>query len=84
MELSNSEYWKKNLKLLFKLLLIWFTVSFGAAILFADYFNQFSINGIPLAFWIAQQGSIYVFVLLIFYYTWRMNKIDEEYGVNED
>ncbi len=84
MENSNALYWKRNLRLLFVLLIIWFSVSFMASILCADYLNQFSILGVPFAFWMAQQGSIYVFVLLIFFYTWRMNTIDKEFGVNED
>ena len=63
-----EEYWKKNLKYLLILLSIWFTVSFGFGILLIDELNQIKIGGFKLGFWFAQQGSIYVFVLLIFIY----------------
>jgi len=65
-------------------LVIWFTVSFGFGVLLVDQLNTFRVGGFPLGFWFAQQGSIYVFVLLIFYYAWRMNRIDREYDVHED
>ena len=61
-------YWSKNLKYLTVLLVIWFTVSFGAGIIFADQLNEIKIAGFKLGFWFAQQGSIYIFVLLIFIY----------------
>ncbi len=77
-------YWKANLRLLFKLLLIWFIVSFGAGILFADFLNQFSFYGFKLGFWFAQQGAIYTFVVLIFVYVFRMNALDKKYGLDED
>ncbi|MDX5338212.1 MAG: DUF4212 domain-containing protein [Cyclobacteriaceae bacterium] len=79
-----SAYWKRNLKTLVVLLLIWFLVSFGCGILFVDFLNQFKIGGYPLGFWFAQQGSIYGFIGLIFVYVVRMNKLDREFGVNED
>ena len=66
------------------LLSIWFLVSFGAGILFVDQLNAFKIGGFPLGFWFAQQGSIYVFVVLIFVYVKLMNKLDVEFDVNED
>lgn len=79
-----SLYWKKNLRTLLILLSIWFLVSFGFGILLADPLNQFKIGGYPLGFWFAQQGSIYVFIVLIFVYVARMNKLDKEFDVNED
>ena len=79
-----QEYWKKNLRLLGVLLAIWFLVSYGFGIIFADALNNFTIGGYKLGFWFAQQGAIYVFVVLIFVYVNRMNKLDREYGVNED
>ena len=78
-----QEYWQKNLRLLGILLAIWFIVSYGFGIIFADYLNQFKIGGYKLGFWFAQQGAIYVFVILIFIYVNRMNKLDKEYGVDE-
>ncbi len=77
-------YWKKNLRYLLILLSIWFFVSYGCGILFAEYLNQFSLGGFPLGFWFAQQGSIYVFVILIFVYVYLMNQLDKEFDVNED
>ena len=68
------------------LLVIWFAVSYGAGIVLADWLNQFRLpgTGFPLGFWFAQQGSIYVFVGLIFFYVYRMNRLDREFGVEED
>jgi putative solute:sodium symporter small subunit len=79
-------YWKANLRLLWKLLVVWFSVSFGLGILFVDVLNRVRIpgTGFPLGFWFAQQGSIYVFVVLVFVYVWRMNRLDAEFGVAED
>jgi putative solute:sodium symporter small subunit len=77
------QYWRKNLSYLLVLLLVWFVVSYGCGILFADVLNQFSIGGFPLGFWFAQQGSIFVFVVLIFIYVWLMNRLDREYDVDE-
>jgi len=78
-----QEYWQKNLRLLGVLLAIWFFVSYGCGIIFADSLNQFKIGGYKLGFWFAQQGAIYVFVIIIFVYVNRMNKLDKEYGVDE-
>lgn len=78
-----EEYWKKNLKYLAILLGIWFFVSFGCGILLAEQLNNFQIGGFKLGFWFAQQGSIYVFVVLIFVYVNWMNKLDKEYDVDE-
>ena len=79
-----QEYWQKNLKLLTKLLIVWFVVSYGCAILFVDVLNKIQIGGYKLGFWFAQQGAIYVFVIIIFIYVRQMNKLDEEYGVSEE
>lgn len=79
-----QRYWSKNLKTLFWLLLVWFVVSFGFGILGVEYLNQFRLGGFKLGFWFAQQGSIYIFVILIFVYVIRMNKLDKEFDVNED
>ena len=76
-------YWAENVRLLISLFAIWFAVSFGAGILFRDFLDQFSIGGYPLGFWFAQQGSIYVFIVLIFYYSRRMKKIDRKYDLDD-
>ncbi len=83
MNTEKSDYWKANIHLIIKLLIIWFLVSFGAGILFVDQLDQFHIGGFPLGFWFAEQGSIYVFVLLIVYYTYKMNKLDKQFHVEE-
>lgn len=77
-------YWKKHLRLLAILLMIWFIVSFGFGILLTDELNAVRIGGFKLGFWFAQQGSQYVFVLLIFVYVYRMNKLDSQFGFGED
>lgn len=86
--MSTSEnmaaYWKENVRLLIICLSIWFVVSYLFGIILVDQLNQFSLGGYPLGFWFAQQGSIYTFVLLIFFYTWQMNKLDRKYDVHED
>ena len=74
-----EEYWKKNLKYLLILLSIWFTVSFGFGIILIEELNQIKIGGFKLGFWFAQQGSIYVFVTLIFIYIYLMNRLDKKY-----
>ncbi|GAA4278379.1 DUF4212 domain-containing protein [Aquimarina mytili] len=76
-------YWKENIKYLVILLTIWFLVSYGAGILFKDTLNTFKLGGFKLGFWFAQQGSIYVFVILIFVYVRLMNKLDKKYGYDE-
>ncbi len=78
------EYWKRNLRIVFGLLSVWFLVSFGFGILLHDWLDNFRIYGFRLGFWFAQQGSIYVFVILIFVYVNIMNKLDIEYDVHED
>jgi putative solute:sodium symporter small subunit len=78
-----EEYWRRNLRLMAILLVIWFTVSFVFGILLVEQLNEIVIAGFPLGFWFAQQGSIYVFVLLILVYAKRMDRLDIEYGVDE-
>ena len=83
-EQQAKEYWRRNLSLMIKLLVIWFVVSYGCGILLVDLLNQVQIGGYKLGFWFAQQGSIYVFVALIFYYAKKMGDLDREFGVDED
>ncbi len=78
-----SAYWKENLKYLIILLSIWFAVSYGCGILFKEELNEIRLGGFKLGFWFAQQGSIYVFVILIFVYVRLMNKLDKKYGFDE-
>jgi putative solute:sodium symporter small subunit len=77
-------YWRANLRLLIICLIIWFIVSYGFGILLVEPLNQIHIAGFQLGFWFAQQGSIYTFVVLIFFYAWRMNRYDREFDVHED
>ena len=79
-----GEYWKAKLRFLSILLVVWFVVSYGCGILLADTLDQVRIGGFKLGFWFAQQGSMYVFVLIIFLYAWRLNRMDREYDVHED
>ena len=75
------KYWRDNRNLMLLLLAIWFIVSFGFGIIFRDVLDQFRIGGAPLGFWFAQQGSIYVFVVLIFVYCFRMSALERKYGI---
>jgi putative solute:sodium symporter small subunit len=81
---NNKAYWRANVSLLSKLLVVWFVVSFGCGIILVDWLDQFSLFGFKLGFWFAQQGAIYVFVALIFIYAWRMKIIDRQFGVSDD
>lgn len=83
-EETANHYWAANIRLLLSLLAIWFAVSFGAGILLVDVLNKIDFFGVPLGFWFAQQGSIYVFVILIFVYTVIMHKIERQHGVDDD
>ncbi len=83
MNKKSKSYWKINLKYLGILLSIWFTVSFLFGILLAETLNQFYIGGFPLGFWFAHQGSIYIFVILIFVYVYLMNRLDKKFDVDE-
>ena len=80
---NQQRYWQKNLQYLGILLSIWFCVSFGCGILFVDYLDQFQLAGFPLGFWFAQQGALYVFVVLIFVYVFLMNRLDKKYAQEE-
>ncbi|MAO13384.1 DUF4212 domain-containing protein [Marinobacter sp.] len=79
-----ENYWKANLRLIFGSLIIWALVSYGFAILLRPMLAGIPIGGTDLGFWFAQQGSILTFIALIFFYAWRMNKIDEQFGVHEE
>ena len=82
-EKKEISYWKATLRLLLKILIVWAFVSFVASIILADVLNQFYLGGYPLGFWFSQQGSIYVFIVLIFIYIIFMEKIDKKYDVDE-
>ena len=79
-----AEYWLANLRLLTVCLVIWLVVSYGFGIWLAKPLNAIQLGGYPLGFWFAQQGSIYTFVALIFFYASRMNKLDRQFDVHED
>ena len=81
---SASEYWAANVRLLTVCLVIWFVVSYLFGIILVEPLNNIRIGGYMLGFWFAQQGSIYVFVALIFFYASRMNKLDRKFDVHED
>ena len=81
---KSSTYWKKSLNLVAKLLCVWFVVSFGCGILFKEQLDQFSVGGAPFGFWMAQQGSIICFVILLIVYAYCMNKLDKEHGYEEE
>ena len=81
---DSQGYWSATLALLTKVLVIWFAVSYLAGILLAPALNNFMLGGYPLGFWFAQQGSIYVFVILIFWYAKKMGELDRQYGVEEE
>ena len=80
----HKDYWRANLKILIILLSMWFMVSFGFGIIFSDFLDQYQIGGFKLGFWFAQQGSIYLFVVLIFIYVHLMNKLDKKYKDHND
>lgn len=80
---KQQAYWRENLRYLVILLTIWFLVSFGAGILFKDALNQFTMGGFKVGFWFAQQGSMVVFVVLIFAYVFLMNRLDKKYQYDE-
>jgi len=82
-ETNHKSYWKKNLQYLVILLSIWFIVSFGCGILLVDELNTIRLGGFKLGFWFAQQGSIYVFVILIFVYIKLMSNLDKKHNLNK-
>lgn len=81
--MTNTKYWKENVRYVLILLFFWFLFSFLFGIIFKDLLNQFSIAGFKLGFWFAQQGSIYSFVIIIFIYVHLMNKLDKKYGFDK-
>jgi putative solute:sodium symporter small subunit len=80
---SANAYWAANVRIILISLAIWFICSFGLGILLRPALKGISVGGADLGFWMAQNGSIYVFLVLIFVYAWRMNKLDKEHGVEE-
>lgn len=82
-ESDGAAYWKANLRLVTGCLIVWALVSFGAAILFRPLLAGIPVGGADLGFWFAQQGSILTFLVLIFFYAWRMNALDKKFGVDE-
>ena len=80
---TNTKYWKENVRYVLILLFFWFLFSFLFGIIFKDFLNQFSVAGFKLGFWFAQQGSIYSFVIIIFIYVHLMNKLDKKYGFDK-
>ena len=81
---ADKGYWAANVRIILISLVIWALVSFGFGILLRPMLSGISVGGSDLGFWFAQQGSIIVFLALIFFYAWRMNKLDREYGVDEE
>ncbi|MDG3040977.1 DUF4212 domain-containing protein [Roseicyclus marinus] len=81
---DNNAYWAANLRLVTICLVIWAACSYGLAILLRPLVSGIAVGGTDLGFWFAQQGSILVFLVLIFFYAWRMNKLDKEHGVDEE
>ena len=84
MKRKSDQYWRSNIKVVFSLLIVWFIASFGFGILFSDSLDQIKIGGFKLGFWFAQQGSIYVFVVIIFLYVWLMKRLDRKLSEEED
>jgi putative solute:sodium symporter small subunit len=80
---SSTAYWSANIRVILISLAIWFACSFGMGIILRPMLSGIHVGGADLGFWMAQNGSIYVFLVLIFAYAWRMNKLDKEYGVDE-
>ena len=80
---KDQKYWKENIDLIVKCLSIWFISSYGFSIILVEQLNAIKIGGYKLGFWFAQQGSVYVFVILIFYYAFKMNQIDKNYDTNK-
>ncbi len=81
---ADKSYWQANVRLILICLVIWAIVPFGFGILLRPLLSGIMIGGADLGFWVAQQGSIIVFLALIFFYAWRMNKLDREFGVEEE
>ena len=77
-------YWQANVRIVVTLICIWFFISFVCGILLVDFLDQFRIGGFKLGFWVAQQGSIYGFLILIYVYIWQMDKLDDKYNVDQN
>ncbi len=77
-------YWRANLRLVAMCLVVWLVCSYGFGVIFVEELNRIRIGGFQLGFWFAQQGSIYVFIVIIFFYAWRMNTLDRRYDMRED
>jgi putative solute:sodium symporter small subunit len=80
---KEKTYWQENLRLILICLIIWFVVSFGFGLLLVEPLNEIRLGGYKLGFWFAQQGSIYTFVVLVFWYSYKMNKLDKKFDVQE-
>ncbi|MEM7765197.1 MAG: DUF4212 domain-containing protein [Pseudomonadota bacterium] len=80
---TQQDYWRANLRIVFGCLVVWFVVSFGFGVILVEPLNNIRLGGYKLGFWFAQQGSIYTFVALIFFYAWRMSRLDKQFGVEE-
>ncbi|AUH63272.1 DUF4212 domain-containing protein [Paracoccus zhejiangensis] len=80
---SSNAYWQANLRIIWVCLIIWALVSYGFGIILRPLISSISIGGTDLGFWFAQQGSILIFIVLIFWYAARMNRLDREHGVDE-
>jgi len=81
---NRAAYWRANLRLVTACMTVWFVCSYGFGILLVEQLNRYQVGGFKLGFWFAQQGSIYIFVVLIFVYAWRMNTIDKKFDVHEE
>ena len=81
---SNGRYWSANIRLLLTLMAIWFAVSFGAGILLRDCLDQFMLGGYPLVFNVTEHTEIYTFIALIFFYNWRIHKIEQSFDLDDD
>lgn len=81
---SKSLYWRKNIQTMLALLVIWFVVSFLCGIVFVEELNKFRLGGYKLGFWFAQQGSMYIFVLLVFFYAWRMHRLEKAFSKDKE
>lgn len=80
MQHHQRAYWRANVRLILSLLAVWFIVPFFGGIIFVDALNEYRLGGYKLGFWVAQQGAVYLFVVLVFVYAWRANKLDERFG----
>jgi len=80
---NNSSYWQENLRIITTCLIIWFVVSYGFGLVLVEPLNAIRLGGYKLGFWFAQQGSIVTFVALVFWYSFKMNRLDKEHGIEE-